>query len=462
MSVAREGVSFMRWLCAAGVFCGLIATQPAQALEPRDVIVIVNKNLEASRDVAETYLKLRNVPRGNVIELDLPIADDISREDYLRLMVAPLRSALKDRRPFPRVLLTIYGVPLRVGAQTPSAKDREELTKLKPALDEAQATNSNLLNSIRKAELDKEKDPQSPLAEAIPKKQAQQQAIQQKIHQLEEQQRQWLHLESQASVDSELMLLWWDNYPLARWVVNPLYWQFPDRARAGAPPVMMTARLDGPSPKIAKRLVQDAVETEKNGGLVGKVYIDARGIPYDAEKDKAGTGYGGYDESFREAARLLREQGRMDVTLDDQEALFQPRSCPDCALYAGWYAVQNYQECCRLKTGAVAWHLASFEAVSLRHPGKQWAGNLLADGAAATIGPVAEPYTIGFPKPAEFLGFLVTGQYTLVECYARSTMLTSWMMVLVGDPLYNPYAKTSKLKSWDVLPSPRGSKLGQP
>jgi uncharacterized protein (TIGR03790 family) len=461
-SPGLRGGLFMRWPCAATVLCCLNLCPPAEALEPRDVVLIVNKNLEASRDVAETYVKLRNVPRGNVIELDLPIADDISREDYNRLLVTPLREALKDRRPRPRVLLSIYGVPLRVGAQTPSAKDREELAKLKPELDEAQSANANLLNSIRKAELDKEKDPQSPLADAIPRKQAQQHAVQQKIQLLEEQQRQWLHLESQASVDSELMLLWWDNYPLARWVVNPLYWQFPDRARSGSPPVMMTARLDGPSPKIAKRLVQDAVETEKNGGLVGKVYIDARGIPYDPEKDKGGTSYGGYDESFREAARLLREQGKMDVTLDDQDALFPDRSCTECALYGGWYAVQNYHECCRFKTGAVAWHLASFEAVSLRHPGKQWAGNLLADGAAATIGPVAEPYTIGFPKPAEFFGFLVTGEYTLVECYARSTLLTSWMMVLVGDPLYNPYAKSPKLKSWDVLPSPRGSKIGQP
>ena len=83
--------------------------------------------------------------------------------------------------------------------------------------------------------------------------------------------------------------------------------------------------------------------------------------------------------------------------------------------------------------------------------------HLLIDGAAATIGPVGEPYTIGFPKPEEFYGFLVTGEYTLVESYARSQLFTSWMMVLVGDPLYNPYAKTPKLKSWEVLPSPRGA-----
>ena len=129
---------------------------------------------------------------------------------------------------------------------------------------------------------------------------------------------------------------------------------------------------------------------------------------------------------------------------------------PRKLLYCGWYALQNYRPCCKFVPGAVAWHLASLEMTTLRAPGKQWAGNLLRDGAAATIGPVAEPYTVGFPRPEEFFGFLVTGEYTLVECYARTTLLTSWTMCLVGDPLYNPYAKTPKLKSWEVLPSPLG------
>jgi hypothetical protein len=81
---------------------------------------------------------------------------------------------------------------------------------------------------------------------------------------------------------------------------------------------------------------------------------------------------------------------------------------------------------------------------------------------AATLGPVAEPYTIGFPKPSEFLGFLATGEYTLVESYARSMILCSWMTVLVGDPLYKPFAKNPQLKVADVLPSPNGRKLGFP
>ena len=72
--------------------------------------------------------------------------------------------------------------------------------------------------------------------------------------------------------------------------------------------------------------------------------------------------------------------------------------------------------------------LSGYEAVSLRRKDQNlWCRSVLEKGACATLGPVAEPYTVGFPKPAEFFGFLVTGEYTLVECYSRTLVLTSWM-----------------------------------
>ena len=139
---------------------------------------------------------------------------------------------------------------------------------------------------------------------------------------------------------------------------------------------MMTAHLDGPNPSIAKRLVDDALEAEKNG-LAGKVYIDARGIKFDPKADRGGTGYGGYDESFREAAQLLESTGKMDVTLENTERLFPPGSCNDCAMYCGWYALKDYRPCCRFVRGAIAWHLASLEMTNLRNP-RQGMGRQLA------------------------------------------------------------------------------------
>jgi uncharacterized protein (TIGR03790 family) len=266
------------------------------------------------------------------------------------------------------------------------------------------------------------------------------------------------HAESQAAVDSELSLLWWDDYPLARWQDNLLNFQVPESARKLKPPILMVARLDGPSPELAKRLVDQAVEVEAKGGLEGKAYIDARGIAYDPKADP-GFGYGGYDASLRELAGLLKRETDIDTSLDDKPTLFPSDSCADCALYCGWYSLANYVDCCRFTPGAVAYHIASSEAVSVRDPKcKYWCKNLLEAGAAATMGPVAEPYTIGFPKPAEFFGLLLTGRFTLVECYYKTLYLNSWMTVLIGDPLYRPYGKRPRLDMEKVRPSPAGGK----
>ena len=141
----------------------------------------------------------------------------------------------------------------------------------------------------------------------------------------------------------------------------------------------------------------------------------------------------------------------MKVILDQKEQVLPAGSAKGVALYCGWYSLAKFVDCCDYVPGAIAWHLASSEALSLRRLDTQiWCPNLLKKGVCATLGPVAEPYTIGFPKPAEFFGFLATGEYTLVECYSRTALMCSWMTVLVGDPLYNPFKKNPRLKSADV------------
>jgi uncharacterized protein (TIGR03790 family) len=407
----------------------LLIAPPAAALEPGDVVVVSNKAVPASREVAEHYLAKRKVPRENLVELDLPTTEEISRADYEAKLAGPLRAALKDRKDRVKVLLAVYGVPLRVGPKVPTDTEKTEMGKLKPRIDE-----------MREKQKNGDKSPES----------------QRELAKLTDHYDALAGTQSEASVDSELMLLWWPAYEPAKWVLNPLYWRMPEGKRKEAPPVLLTARLDGPSPEIAKRLVDDALAAEANG-LKGKVYVDARGIKYDPKDPRQATGYEGYDESFRETAALLKQAG-LDVTLDDTPELFKPGACPDCALYAGWYKLGEYVPSFTFVKGAVAWHLASAEATTLRDPkAKVWCPNLLRDGAAATIGPVAEPFTVGFPKPAEFFGFLATGKYTLVECYAKTILFASWMGVLVGDPLYNPFAKSPLLKEEDVKPSPKGS-----
>lgn len=409
---------------------------PAVALEPKDVFVIANKNVPASKHVAEHYIAKRGVPAGHLIFLDLPAVEDISRADYDAKLAAPLREALKDRKAEAKVLLTVHGVPLRVGGQTQTAEEKSEADKIKPELDE-----------LRKKVAELEKDKATPAADLA--------AAKQKLDALDKRFRALGHPESRASVDSELMCLWWSKYPLDRWVLNSAYFRASEKFRGAAPPVVLTARLDGPTPEIAKRLVDDAIEVEAKG-LDGLVCIDARGIRFDPKGKDIGTGYGGYDESMRETARMLEKAG-CKTMLDDKGPVLEPGSAKGVALYCGWYSHAKFVDCCEYVKGAVAWHLASSEAVTLRKPDSQvWCPNLLKKGVAATVGPVAEPYTVGFPKPAEFFGFLATGEFTLVECYARTQLFCSWQSVLVGDPLYNPFKKNPKVKPADVVASPVG------
>src|SRR5436190_17743703 len=115
----------------------LAFASPAVALEPKDVWLVVNKSVPESRQVADHYIAKRGVPKGNVVELDLPKGEDISRADYDAKLAGPLRDALKEHKEQVKVLVTTYGVPLRVGPQLPNDDEKKELEKLRPELAEA-------------------------------------------------------------------------------------------------------------------------------------------------------------------------------------------------------------------------------------------------------------------------------------------------------------------------------------
>src|SRR6476659_6057317 len=117
----------------------LLLATPAFALEPAEVVVVTNKNVPDSRAVAEHYLKARGVPAANVVALDLPKDEDISRKDYDDKLAGPLRSALADRKDRVKCLVCMYGVPLRVGGDGPTDEEKVQLKELDPKLKEAES-----------------------------------------------------------------------------------------------------------------------------------------------------------------------------------------------------------------------------------------------------------------------------------------------------------------------------------
>lgn len=241
---------------------------------------------------------------------------------------------------------------------------------------------------------------------------------------------------TQAAVDSELALVRVEDYPLDGWLPNPYFLGFraPMFKRDD---VLIVSRLDGPDPATVRRLIDDAVAVEQQG-LQGIAYLDARWPKPGATNLQ---GYALYDASIHAAAEAIRQSGRMEVRLDAREELLQPGEAPQAALYCGWYSLGRYIDAFTWARGAVGYHIASAECTTLRRRDAQvWCKRMLEDGVAATIGPVNEPYVQGFPLPELFFAHLAEGYLSLGESYLISLPYLSWQMVLIGDPLYQPFS----------------------
>src|SRR5262245_60165215 len=92
---------------------------PVQAeLSPHQVMIVANINSRDSLMVAEQYAARRGIPLQHIANLDLSLDDTMSREDYERKLLMPLCRLLRANgiQGTIRVLVTVYGVPLRVAS----------------------------------------------------------------------------------------------------------------------------------------------------------------------------------------------------------------------------------------------------------------------------------------------------------------------------------------------------------
>jgi uncharacterized protein (TIGR03790 family) len=180
---------------------------------------------------------------------------------------------------------------------------------------------------------------------------------------------------------------------------------------------LMVSRLDGPDYTIVKGLIDKAIAAEKTG-LKGVAYIDSRGIAH--TRDLPGR----FDQSLLDLAMFLRLRTAIPVREEQTENLFAPRSCPQTAIYCGWYSLKKYVDAFDFVDGAVGYHVSSFEAVDLRDPNSaQWCPAMLRNGITATLGAVAEPYLYAFPEPRAFSASysMATASLKHTTAHSRST-----------------------------------------
>ena len=420
--ICKRFLFFVIIIIAFGAGLILPVSKAQAVLEPDEVLVIANRLAADSVLLANFYLEKRGIPRQNMLKLRISSAETCSRKEYNRKIAAPVRKYLEQqskegRRPI-RCLLLVYGMPLKVAPAPATAKEK-----------------------LRQLELRQKRGMLEKKLVTLPEKSAEHKQLHAELQQVRDELAIQTHSRELAAVDSELSLVMAGDYTLAGWLPNPSYLGYQGKEIKKMPTIAyMVARLDGPSPKIVKRVVLDSLAVEKTG-LTGTAYFDARWPRPDSEKVRELQGYGLYDNYIHLAADLVSKKSSLKVAIDDKAELFQPGDCPDAALYCGWYRLSHYLDAFDWHRGAVGYHIASGECTTLKKKnGQGWCLGMLRDGVAAVIGPVAEPYVQAFPPPSLFFSLLLDSRFSLAECFALSVPFRSWRMVLVGDPLYRPFA----------------------
>ena len=372
------------------------AEQPLAA----STIVVYNKAASDSVELAKFYAQQRGIARDHLVGLTCSTDEEISREEYDTNIAEPLREIFKARHWW---------------TMRETAEHRE-----------AVLTTSIRFVAVIKGVPLKIQPTTAPYPGDEPGSGP-------------------VNNRNEAAVDSELATLGYFSRQISGATPNIYFQSFQPIRELENAGLLLVCRLDAPTAAIVRRMIADAITAEKSG-LWGRSYVDG------ARNTTAGFELG--DEWLAEIPQQLHKVG-VPVVYDDSPAIF-PDGFPmtDCALYYGWYAPNVAgpfnQPDFRFVSGAIAIHIHSFSAYTLRDPNANWVAPLISRGAAASIGNVYEPY-LQLTAHLNILNDRLLHGFTFAESAYASIEALSWMSVVVGDPLYRPYA------AWMQIDLPRES-----
>lgn len=401
MPTFRQLAGAAAGLCAAALFPG-----PAPAAPAADsVIIVANSAAPESVAIATHYAEVRGVPAGNILALRMPVAETITWKEFVSTIWRPLEEQLVGKGWIDAIAMDLYdGVGRRKyavsgqriaalvlcrGVPLRIAHDPSLYAAVPPMTDHAQLRTN------------------------------------------------------QGAVDSELSLLAMGDYPVNAMIPNPLYHN-DDPADPARLQVVKVSRLDGPSAAAALHLVDLAVQAE-HSGLLGRAYVDIAG-PHENG-----------DRWLGDAAAEIRSLG-FDLTISRGPGTLPATARIDApAIYMGWYAADLNGPFrlpgFRFPPGAIAVHIHSFSAHTLRSATEGWCGPLIARGATATVGNVFEPYLEYVHRP-DLLMFALARGDTLVDAAYYALPALSWQSIVVGDPLYRPFARSLQFQTENLAALP--------
>jgi len=382
------------------------AVRGAEAAAAR-VVVLANRDDPDSVAIAEHYVDARGVPRANLVALPMPQTETITWPQFVATVWQPLQDELVRR----------HWISATATAGTDGV-GRRQYTIFGHRI--------AALVVCRGVPLRIDHDPALYVARAGAAGRSE-------------------YRTNAGAVDSELSLLARSGgYPINAWVLNPLFGrEHPsDLERAQ---VVEVARLDGPTAADARALVDRALTAER-AGLVGRAYVVMGGSQAEGnrwlERTAAQIAAAGFDTSVDRGPGGLPLAARCDAP----------------ALYFGWhdadldgpFTLPGF----RFPPGAIALHIHSYSASTLRSVDTGWCGPLVARGVTATLGNVFEPYLQLTHRPDLLFRALASGA-TLGDAAYYALPVLSWQSVLIGDPLYRPFAVAlrEQLKDIDSLPA---------
>ena len=401
--MARKPNATMRTLARLGLSALLCLVAVTQCLAGgEEVVVIYNSNLTESEALANYYARKRGVPRAQILGFKLANSETMSRSDYRNDLQRPLTKQLETLKLW------------RLGnVEVPG-------TNGKPARVTRKVVESRIRYAV--------------LCYGVPLKILRDPDT----HETAEETTRPEFRRNEAGVDSELacLPLTYGGYPLVGPLTNPYHTATNATLLNPTNGILMVARLDGPTPSLARGLVDKALQAEEEG-LWGRAYFDLRNI--NDPNYKVG------DDWIRSAAQVAKQLGF--ETIVDETPDVWPESFPmsQIAIYAGWYrehvAGPFTQPKVEFMPGAFAYHLHSFSANSLRTTNQHWVGPLIAKGATCSMGSVDEPYLGGTPEIGVFMGRWLYFGFTFGEAAYACQSVLSWQTTVVGDPLYRPFRK---------------------
>jgi uncharacterized protein (TIGR03790 family) len=194
-------------------------------------------------------------------------------------------------------------------------------------------------------------------------------------------------------------------------------------------PMYLVVRLDGPGAMVATGLVDKAISAETtlgpNDGLGYFDYQDNGNYPVT-------------DGTMVDAYNLAVAHGLPAVLNDQRLTGSMIQSAPNALWAWGWYSGPFDWDGYEFVNGAVGAQLTSYTANNIRYLGLgTWVPLWLLAGITATWGATGEPYTSGYANGDNLLNHFWNGYNFGESAYLASPAL-NWMMVFVGDPLYQP------------------------